>query len=58
MGTDVALKVFIMKAHIFAGAVRVKRKYCTDHVWVTRDEMEQMLDSRTMKVIRPLLADR
>jgi hypothetical protein len=47
-----------MKAHIFAGAVRVKRKYCTDFVWVTQDEMEQMLDSRTMKVIRPLLADR
>jgi hypothetical protein len=47
-----------MKAYIFAGAVRVRRKYCTDHVWVTRDEMEQMLDPKTFKAVLPLLADR
>ena len=47
-----------MKAHIFAGAVRIRRKYCSDHIWVTRDEMEQMLDRQMFKVLQPLLADR
>jgi len=47
-----------MKAHIFAGAVRIKRKYCTDYVWVTREEMEAMLDATTFKTLLPLLADR
>ena len=47
-----------MKAHIFAGAVRLRRKYAADHVWVTRDEMEDMIDERTLKAIGPLLADR
>jgi hypothetical protein len=48
---------FIMKAHIFAGAVRAKRTWITDYAWVTSDELTQMLDSRTLKAIRPLLAD-
>ena len=47
-----------MKAYIFAGAVRVKKKYCSDFVWVTQDEMERMIDSKTLKAIRPLLAER
>jgi hypothetical protein len=47
-----------MKAHIFAGAVRLRRKYASDFVWVTRDEMEGMLDAQTLKAIGPLLADR
>jgi hypothetical protein len=46
-----------MKAHIFAGAVRAKRTWVTDYAWVTSDELTQMLDSRTLKAIRPLLAD-
>jgi hypothetical protein len=47
-----------MKAHIFAGAVRIKRKYCKDHAWVTRGEMERMIDRQTLKALLPLLADR
>ena len=47
-----------MKGYIFAGAVRVKKKYCSDFVWVTQDEMERMIDSKTLKAIRPLLAER
>ena len=46
-----------MKAHIFAGAVRAKRTYCTDYAWVTSDELAKMLDSKTLKAVRPLLAD-
>ena len=47
-----------MKAHIFAGAIRANRKYCTDYVWVTKREMEQMIDHRTFKAILPLLSQR
>jgi hypothetical protein len=47
-----------MKAHIFAGAVRLGKKYASDFVWVTRDEMESMIDEQTWKAISPLLADR
>jgi len=47
-----------MKAHIFAGAVRIKTKYCSAFRWVTQEEMEGMLDSKTLKAIRPLLAER
>jgi hypothetical protein len=58
MTIDIVLQEFIMKAHIFAGAVRLKKKYCSDFIWVTQDEMERMIDSRTLKAIRPLLAER
>jgi len=47
-----------MKAHVFAGATRVRRKYCTDAIWVTRTEMEGILDEETLKAIKPLIADR
>jgi hypothetical protein len=47
-----------MKAHIFAGATRVRRQYCINAIWVTRKEMEGMLDEDTLKAIKPLLADR
>ena len=47
-----------MKAHIFAGAVRLKKKYCSDYAWVTRGEMTDMLDAKTFKAIQPLLANR
>ena len=46
-----------MKAHIFAGAVRINRDYCSDYVWVTRDEMETILDRKTFHAIRPLLSE-
>jgi hypothetical protein len=58
MTTEITLQEFIMKAHIFAGAVRAKKKYCSDFIWVTRHEMEKMIDSKTLKAIRPLLAER
>jgi hypothetical protein len=47
-----------MKAHIFAGAVRLGKKYCTDFVWVTREELEELIDAPTLQAIRPLLAVR
>lgn len=47
-----------MKAHIFAGAVRLKRKYASDFAFVTQEEMERMLDAKTLKAIRPLLSER
>ena len=47
-----------MKAYIFAGAVRLKKKYCSDFIWVTKEEMERMIDSKTLKAIQPLLAER
>ena len=46
-----------MKAHIFAGAVRAKRTYTADYAWVTSDELAEMLDPKTLKAVRPLLAD-
>ena len=58
MTIDVVSQEFIMKGHIFAGAVRLKKKYCSDFIWVTQDEMERMIDSKTLKAIRPLLAER
>ena len=58
MTTDIALQEFIMKAYIFAGAVRVKKKYCSDFIWVTQDEMERIIDAKTLKAVRPLLTER
>jgi hypothetical protein len=47
-----------MKAHIFAGAVRLRKQVCKDYVWVTRDELEDYLGPQTLKTIKPLLAER
>ena len=57
-GADSLPQEFIMKAHIFAGDVTTKSKYCTDYVWVTREEMADILDGRTFKAISPLLSYR
>jgi hypothetical protein len=47
-----------MKAHIFAGAVRMRKKYCSQVMWVTRAELKKELDTETFNAIKPLLAER
>ena len=48
----------LIKAHIFAGAVRLKKRYASDYAWVTKDELAGLIDPTTMRAISPLLAPR
>jgi hypothetical protein len=49
---------FIMKAHIFAGAVRINRKYVSDYVWATKSEIPNLVSDELLKILKPLLAVR
>jgi hypothetical protein len=45
-----------MTAHIFAGRVRINKKYLSNHVWVTKSEMPKYVSEEVLKILKPLLA--
>ncbi|KAJ1677947.1 hypothetical protein EV182_005107 [Spiromyces aspiralis] len=49
-------RVFYMKAHIFSGQVRPQSKDTTDFAWVTKDEMEKIVEPEYWTDIKDMLS--
>ncbi|KAG0370669.1 39S mitochondrial ribosomal protein L46-domain-containing protein [Gamsiella multidivaricata] len=51
------IKVFFMKAHIFAGQVQVDNKEIVDFAWVTKQEMKDYVSSEYYEAVKDMLSD-
>ncbi|CAG8630073.1 9952_t:CDS:2 [Acaulospora morrowiae] len=50
-------KVFFMKAHIFAGQVKVDKKEIIDFAWVTKQEMKEYVHAEYYDAVKDMLSE-